>query len=87
MEAFGIKGKKNEEWDCIFIDASTKHLHLEEKPLKRMLQEEKGTCENHKFYQGNLKTMKTTLLLFDNEFSPKNDTPSTSTFLQPLLQP
>jgi len=38
-----------------------------------MLQEEKGTGENHKFYQGNLKTMKTSLLLFDNEFSPKND--------------
>ena len=52
-----------------------------------MLQEGKGTGENHKFYQGNLKTMKTSLLLFDNEFSPKNETPSTSTFLQPLLKP
>ena len=87
MEAFGIKGKKKEEWDCIFIDASTKHLRIEEKPRKRMLQEEKGTGENHKFYQGNLKTMKTSLLLFDSEFSPENDTPSTSTSLQPLLQP
>jgi hypothetical protein len=52
-----------------------------------MFQEEKGTGENHKFYQGNLKTMKTSLLLFDNELSPENDTPSTSTSLQPLLQP